>query len=228
LQLASTLNSSVHLHFSLHYGSLQTNYVRIFDTSLRDGEQAPGASMTSAEKLEVARALARLGVDVIEAGFPAASPDDLAAVQAIAAEIGQTPIEGARSPSRRSSAASRAHQERHRRRLGGRQGRQAPAHPHLPRDQRDPPQAQAPHVARGDDRQGRRDGRLRPLAVPGRRVLARGRRPQRPEFLYKVLAAVIKAGATTLNIPDTVGYTMPDEFGALIAGIMSTRRARRT
>ena len=70
------------------------NYVRIFDTSLRDGEQAPGASMTSAEKLEVARSLARLGVDVIEAGFPAASPDDLAAVQAIAAEIGQAPSFG--------------------------------------------------------------------------------------------------------------------------------------
>src|SRR3954468_5235174 len=69
-------------------------YVRIFDTSLRDGEQAPGASMTSVEKLEVARSLARLGVDVIEAGFPAASPDDLAAVQSIAAEIGQAPIEG--------------------------------------------------------------------------------------------------------------------------------------
>ena len=67
------------------------NYVRIFDTSLRDGEQAPGASMNTSEKLEVARGLARLGVDVIEAGFPAASPDDLAAVQAIAAEIGQTP-----------------------------------------------------------------------------------------------------------------------------------------
>ena len=62
-----------------------TSYVRIFDTSLRDGEQAPGASMTSAEKLEVARQLARLGVDVIEAGFPAASPDDLSAVQTIAA-----------------------------------------------------------------------------------------------------------------------------------------------
>src|SRR5690606_9452196 len=70
--------------------SSSSNYVRIFDTSLRDGEQAPGASMTSAEKIEVARALARLGVDVIEAGFPAASPDDLAAVQTIAAEVGQS------------------------------------------------------------------------------------------------------------------------------------------
>ena len=55
------------------------DYVRIFDTTLRDGEQSPGASLTSDEKLEVARALSRLGVDVIEAGFPAASPDDLAA-----------------------------------------------------------------------------------------------------------------------------------------------------
>src|SRR6185369_695238 len=65
-----------------------THHVRIFDTTLRDGEQSPGATMTAAEKLEVARALARLGVDVIEAGFPAASPDDLAAVRAIAAEVG--------------------------------------------------------------------------------------------------------------------------------------------
>src|ERR1700759_1908267 len=63
-------------------------YVRIFDTTLRDGAQCPGATMTSAEKLEVARALARLGVDVIEAGFPAASPDDLAAVRTIAEQVG--------------------------------------------------------------------------------------------------------------------------------------------
>ena len=61
-----------------------SDYVRIFDTSLRDGEQAPGASMTSAEKLEVARALARLGVDVIEAGFPIASEGDFEAVTEIA------------------------------------------------------------------------------------------------------------------------------------------------
>src|SRR5688500_3039336 len=62
--------------------------VRIFDTTLRDGEQSPGATMTSTEKLEVAKALARLRVDVIEAGFPAASPDDLAAVRTIAEEVG--------------------------------------------------------------------------------------------------------------------------------------------
>ena len=65
-----------------------TDHVRIFDTTLRDGEQSPGASMTSAEKLEVARQLAVLGVDVIEAGFPAASPDDLEGVRRIAREVG--------------------------------------------------------------------------------------------------------------------------------------------
>src|SRR5436189_4112733 len=65
--------------------------VRIFDTTLRDGEQSPGATMTSTEKLDVARALARLRVDVIEAGFPAASPDDLAAVRASAEQLGTVP-----------------------------------------------------------------------------------------------------------------------------------------
>src|ERR1700733_9360421 len=69
-------------------------YVRIFDTTLRDGEQSPGATMTSSEKLEVARALARLGVDAIEAGFPAASPDDLAAVRTIAERVGARATEG--------------------------------------------------------------------------------------------------------------------------------------
>ena len=73
------------------------NYVRIFDTTLRDGEQSPGATMTSAEKLEVARALARMGVDVMEAGFPAASPDDLEAVRRIAVEVGN-PTDGSRVP----------------------------------------------------------------------------------------------------------------------------------
>src|SRR5438046_176086 len=74
------------------------SYVRIFDTTLRDGEQAPGATMTAAEKLEVARSLSRLGVDVIEAGFPAASPDDLAAVRSVASTVGRVPAEGRAEP----------------------------------------------------------------------------------------------------------------------------------
>ena len=66
----------------------EDNVVRIFDTTLRDGEQSPGASLTSAEKLEIARQLARLGVDIIEAGFPIASPDDAEGVRRIAEEVG--------------------------------------------------------------------------------------------------------------------------------------------
>src|SRR4030067_1741885 len=74
---------------------MNPNYVRIFATSLRDGEQSPGASLTSVEKLEIARALARMGVDVIEAGFPAASPDALEGVRRIAQEVGN-PLPGDR------------------------------------------------------------------------------------------------------------------------------------
>src|SRR5258708_32931791 len=70
---------------------MTNNYVKIFDTTLRDGEQSPGATMTSDEKLELARSLARLGVDIIEAGFPASSPDDLEAVRRIAIEVGNPP-----------------------------------------------------------------------------------------------------------------------------------------
>ena len=73
---------------------MTNNYVKIFDTTLRDGEQSPGATMTSAEKLEVARSLARMGVDIIEAGFPAASPDDLEAVRRIAVEVGRPAVGG--------------------------------------------------------------------------------------------------------------------------------------
>ena len=201
--------------------SSKSNYVRIFDTSLRDGEQAPGASMTSAEKLEVARALARLGVDVIEAGFPAASPDDLAAVQAIAAEIGQTAIEGrpqsqppiicglARCTKNDIDAAW----------LGVKDAKHPRIHTFL---------ATSDLHLKHKLRMSREEMTARAVEmVAYARTLCKdvefspedaGRSD--PEFLHKVLAAVIKAGATTLNIPDTVGYTMPDEFGALIEGII--------
>ena len=66
----------------------ERSYVRIFDTTLRDGEQSPGATLTSKEKLDIARQLARLGVDIIEAGFPVASPDDFEAVRSIALDVG--------------------------------------------------------------------------------------------------------------------------------------------
>ena len=87
-------------------------YINIFDTTLRDGEQAPGATLNRAEKLEIARQLAKLGVDIIEAGFPIASPDDFEAVKAIAGEIKGPRIAG----------LARAMEKDIRGRLGRRQG----------------------------------------------------------------------------------------------------------
>jgi 2-isopropylmalate synthase len=131
------------------------DYVRIFDTTLRDGEQSPGATMTSAEKLEVARALARLGVDVIEAGFPAASPDDLAAVRAIAERVGRGAVEGRPSsePPIICGLARASRGDIDKAWEGGPHGG-APADPHLPGDVRAPHEAQAP-----DDAGGRADAR---------------------------------------------------------------------
>lgn len=196
------------------------NYVRIFDTTLRDGEQSPGATMTSAEKLEVARALARLGVDIIEAGFPAASPDDLEAVRRIAIEVGNPPKgdSGAKVPiiaglaravksdidkaweAVREAQKPRIHtfiatSEIHMRHKLNMMPEEVLART---REMVSYARSLCPDVEFSPEDAGRSD----------------------PEFLYRVLEEAIKAGATTLNIPDTVGYTLPEEFGRLIAGII--------
>jgi 2-isopropylmalate synthase len=187
--------------------------VRIFDTTLRDGEQSPGATLHTHEKIEIAKQLARLGVDIIEAGFPAASPGDLDAVRAIAQTVG-TPdgptIAGLARANRddidkaweavRHAAKPRIHTFL------------ATSDIHLQHKLR----MTRPEVV----------ARAREMVAYARQFCAdvefspedAGRSD--PEFLYEVLAAAIEAGATTLNIPDTVGYTTPDEFGALIAGII--------
>ena len=196
---------------------MQNNYVRIFDTTLRDGEQSPGATMTSAEKLEVGRSLARLGVDVIEAGFPAASPDDLEAVRKIATEVGNDP-EGGRVPVICGLArTTRGDIEK------AWEAIRPAAHPRI-----------HTFLATSDIHMQYKLKMTREQVVEKVRemvALARslcvdvefspedaGRSD--PRFLYVVLDEAIRAGATTLNIPDTVGYTLPEEFGGLIAGIM--------
>jgi len=190
-----------------------TTHVRIFDTTLRDGEQSPGATMTAAEKLAVARALARLGVDVIEAGFPAASPDDLAAVQAIAAQVGAggaSPIicALARATPRdiaqawdgvRAAARPRIHTFL------------ATSDLHLEHKLR---MSRAEVLARVADMVGYACSLCSDVEFS-----AEDASRSDPAFLHAVLEVAIRAGATTLNIPDTVGYTTPDELGALIAGI---------
>lgn len=193
------------------------NYVRIFDTTLRDGEQSPGATMTSVEKLEVARALAKLGVDIIEAGFPAASPDDLEAVQRIAIEVGN-PSNGDKAPVICGLArATKTDIEK---------AWDAVQHARYPRIHT--------FLATSEIHM-RHKLHMDPEQVVERVVemvtYARGfcqdvefspedAGRSDPEFLYLVLEEAIKAGATTLNIPDTVGYLTPDEFGALIFRII--------
>jgi 2-isopropylmalate synthase len=198
----------------------QGNYVSIFDTTLRDGEQSPGATLTSSEKLEIAHALARLGVDVMEAGFPAASPDDLEAVRQIAVEVGnRSPLPGREPPIICGLArATRDDIDR------AWQAVQYAARPRIHTFLATSPIHMKYKL------------RLDPEAVVEqvREMVAYARSycddvefsPEdagrsHPEFLYLVLGEAIKAGATTLNIPDTVGYTMTDEFKALIAGIMA-------
>ncbi len=198
----------------------KSNYVKIFDTTLRDGEQSPGATMTSPEKLEVARSLARMGVDIIEAGFPAASPDDLEAVRRIALEVGRpTPdnpdakvpvIAGlARANKNDIDKAWQAVQEAAKPRIHTFLAT-SPIHMKykLKMDPEDVIQRVAEMVAYA--RSLCADVEFSPEDA--------GR--SEPEFLYVVLGEAIKAGATTLNIPDTVGYTTPDEFYELIDGII--------
>ena len=145
------------------------NRVHIFDTTLRDGEQSPGISLNTAEKLEIAQQLVRLGVDVIEAGFPITSPGDFAAVQAIAREV-EGPVDLRPGPHS---------QGRHRRRLGGDQGRPAPAHPHLHLDLRHPHRAPAADRPRGRQGPGPGGRGVGHVLLRRRRVLADGRDPRR-------------------------------------------------
>jgi 2-isopropylmalate synthase len=195
-------------------------YVRIFDTTLRDGEQCPGATMTSIEKLEVARALARLGVDVIEAGFPAASADDLAAVRAIAEGIGTRPIEGRPSSDPPIicglARASRGDIDRAWDAVKGATYPRihtflATSELHMQHKLRMSP---ADVLSRVSEMVAHAKGYCEDVEFSPEDA-GRSETP----FLYEVLARAIRAGATTLNIPDTVGYTTPDEFGALIRGI---------
>ncbi|KAH9311876.1 hypothetical protein KI387_026911, partial [Taxus chinensis] len=194
------------------------SYVRIFDTTLRDGEQSPGATMTSKEKLDVARQLSRLGVDIIEAGFPIASPDDLEAVRMIAKEVGNRVYDDGYVPvicglSRCNKGDIDAAWEAVRFALRPRiHTFIATSDIHLKyklKKSRDQVICIARDMVAYARSLGCSDVEFSPEDA--------GRSDR--EFLYQILEEVIKAGATTLNIPDTVGYTLPTEFGKLIADI---------
>ena len=181
--------------------------VIIFDTTLRDGEQCPGASMNLREKTEIARQLARLNVDVIEAGFPVISEGDFEAVHTIASEVQGPIICGlARCVPKDIDAAGAAVKP------AGERGR---IHVFL-----------ATSAIHREFKLKKAQDEIARLAAEGvRRARALVRDVEfspedasrtEPEFLARVVSAAIEAGATTVNIPDTVGYAVPDQYAALI------------
>jgi 2-isopropylmalate synthase len=193
---------------------MDDDVVVFFDTTLRDGEQSPGATLTSAEKLEIARQLRRLGVDIIEAGFPAASPDDLAAVQRVAQEVGTDdgPVicglaraverdirvcwEGVRDAARPRIHTFLGTSDIH---LQYQTGLSRPQAMETVRNMVSLARELCPDVEFSPMDAGRTD----------------------PQFLIEVCALAVASGATTLNIPDTVGYVTPQEWGDLIAMLIA-------
>ncbi|HZX65310.1 MAG: 2-isopropylmalate synthase [Myxococcales bacterium] len=186
----------------------------VFDTTLRDGEQAPGASMDIHQKIRVARALQRLHVDVIEAGFPAASPGDFEAVAAVAREIeGPTVCALARAEKRDIDQVEAALRDARRRRCHVFLAT-SPLHRehklHMSREEVASRAEQGVAYARQffDDVEYSAEDAAR----------------TEPDFLAEVVERAVAAGATTINIPDTVGYALPNQFGALIAHLRKTVR----
>jgi len=178
----------------------------IFDTTLRDGEQSPGASMTCSEKVRVARALEKMRVDVIEAGFPIASPGDFESVRAVAEAISDSTVCGlARTGDKDIDAAAAALQP----------ARSARIHTFIATSpihmqhklKMQPDEVLAAAVRAVTRARNYTDNVEFSPEDAGRSEL---------DFLCQVIEAVIAAGASTINIPDTVGYSVPLQFGETI------------
>ncbi|HXV06475.1 MAG TPA: 2-isopropylmalate synthase, partial [Burkholderiales bacterium] len=178
----------------------------IFDTTMRDGEQSPGASMTKDEKLRIARALERMRVDVIEAGFPASSNGDFEAVRAIANVVKDSTVAG----------LCRANDRDIQRGIDALKGAKswrvhtfiATSALHMEKKLRMTPDQVF--------EQAKLSVRYAKNACPDVEFSPEDGSRSDPDFLCRVLEAVIKEGATTINIPDTVGYAVPEQFGEMI------------
>ncbi|HEX7052574.1 MAG TPA: 2-isopropylmalate synthase [Burkholderiales bacterium] len=182
----------------------------IFDTTMRDGEQSPGASMTREEKLRIARALERMRVDVIEAGFPASSNGDFEAVRAIAGAVRDSVVCG----------LCRANDKDIQRGIDALKAAKGPwrihtfiatSALHMEKKLRMTPE-QVLEQARLSVRFARKH-------CPDVEFSPEDGSRSDLDFLCRVLEAVIREGATTINIPDTVGYAVPEQFGSLIRTI---------
>src|SRR5215208_3221737 len=183
----------------------EQNRVKIFDTTLRDGEQSPGISLNKQEKLEIAHQLARLGVDVIEAGFPISSPGDFEAVQAIARDVHGPVICGlARANAQDVDAAWNAIKDAERPRIHTFISTSDIHIEHQLQSTREDVKGQA-RAAVAQARAHCDDVEFSPMDAT-RSELA---------FTAEVLQIALDEGATTINVPDTVGYSMPEEYAAM-------------
>lgn len=184
--------------------------IDIFDTTLRDGEQSPGVALSPEEKLQIARQLAKLGVNVIEAGFPIASPGDFQAVKRIADEVRQVSIcalarANTKDIERAWEAIAKAENPRIHTFIAT-----SPIHMQY-KLQKSPEEVLEQAVAAV---------KLAKSKVSNIEFSAEDASRSNVDFLGRVFSAVIEAGATVLNIPDTVGYATPEEFAAFIKAIM--------
>lgn len=186
--------------------SVMSRKIHIFDTTLRDGEQVPGAKLNKKQKIEIAQQLAKLGVDVIEAGFPCSSPEELQAVKAVAEQVRGPVIAGlARAVEQDIDAAWQAVQMAERPRIHVFLG-SSDIHlqKKLRRDRESALQTAADVV------------RYAKKYCPDVEYSTEDASRTDFEYLCRVVEAVIKAGATVVNVPDTVGYALPEEYGGLV------------
>ena len=199
------------LSFVLERSDNEKNKIIIFDTTLRDGEQSPGASLNNKKKLEIAYQLEALGVNVIEAGFPISSPDDFEGVQQVAKHIKKSIVCGlARSMTKDIDAVYEAVKK----------AKQPRVHVFLATSK-----IHRKYKFKGKAKEEILDIAVKAVKYARNKIADIEFSPEdasrtEPDFLYKIIEEVIKAGATTINIPDTVGYSEPAEFGTLINGIM--------
>lgn len=188
--------------------------IKIFDTTLRDGEQSPGCSMNLQEKIEVARQLEKLGVDVIEAGFAIASPGDFQSVKTIAETVKNASV----------ASLSRALKKDIDRAYEAVKGAVSPRiHTFLATS---PIHMEYKLKMKPEDvlQQAADMVKYAKTLCADVEFSAEDASRSELEFLYRVFEAVIAAGATCINVPDTVGYSMPDEFGALIRSVKENVR----
>lgn len=184
--------------------------IKIFDTTLRDGEQSPGCSMNLQEKLKVAKQLEKLGVDIIEAGFAIASPEDFKSVKAIAQTVKNAAV----------ASLSRALKGDIERAYEAVQCAVCPRiHTFLATS---PIHMQYKLKMKPEEvlRQAVEMVKYAKTLCSDVEFSAEDASRSEPEFLWKVLESVIAAGATCINVPDTVGYSLPEEFAALVRGVM--------